>query len=237
MFYIGEARPLAPSDLALLAQRHGVEERALRAIVAVEAAGKAFHSSGALVCLYEPHIAYRYTSGATRDALVNAGLAYAKWGTKPYPKSSFSRIDRCARIAGEEVAALASSWGAPQMMGFNHKVCGYPSAVQMVKSFAASEANQIEAMIRFIKSNRKMFGALQAHNWETFAYHYNGPGYAKNGYHTKLAKAYAKAPATPTPTKPTITKKPALPNGKSSGFLATLITAIVNLISRIFKRK
>lgn len=219
-FYIGKAAPLSAADLSALATKHGIEERALRAVISVEAAGKAFHSSGALVCLYEPHIAYRYTDGAKRDALVNAGLAYKKWKPGNYPASSFSRIDRCAAIAGAEVAALASSWGAPQMMGFNHKICGYPSAVQMVKAFASSEAAQIEAMIRFIKSNQKMLTALRGRDWRTFAYYYNGAGYEQNDYHTKLADAYA-AKSAPIPQP-----KPSKPSAPSGGWLWRLIQAI-----------
>ncbi len=193
-FYIGKAARLSAADLTALAAKHGIEERALKAVVQVEAAGKAFHSTGALVCLYEPHIAYRYSSGRIRDALVAAGLAYSKW-KRNYPATSYARIDKCTAIAGAEVAALATSWGAPQMMGFNHKVCGYPTAVQMVKAFAASEAAQIEGMIAFIKASPKMWAALKAHDWAGFAERYNGSGYKQNGYDTKLAAAYAKAPA------------------------------------------
>ena len=236
VFYIGKAARLSAAELSALATKHGIEERALRAVIAVEAAGKAFHSSGALVCLYEPHIAYRYTSGAKRDALVNAGLAYKKWKSGNYPKSSFSRIDRCAAIAGAEVAALATSWGAPQMMGFNHKVCGYPSAVQMVKAFAASEAAQIEAMIRFIKANPKMLSALRSRKWATFAFYYNGSGYAANKYDEKLADAYAAVPKEIT-SKPNVSNnlpgKPAenKPKGNHpSGWLAAIINFIVHLI-------
>lgn len=249
-FYIGAAKPLAAAELTALAQKHGVEERALRAVIAVEAAGKAFQSSGALTCLYEPHIAYRYATGAARDALVNTGLAYKKWGTKPYPSSSYSRIDRCSKIAGEEIAALATSWGAPQMMGFNHSVCGYPSAVQMVKAFAASEAAQIEAMIRFIKANAKMFAALKVRDWPAFASHYNGSGYKQNGYDTKLKAAYAKAPAsvkappvtTPEPSIPkasepkttsqVTTPTPAQTPASSKSGLATILSLIANLFKR-----
>jgi len=50
-------------------------------------------------------------------------------------------------------------------------------------------------------------------------------GYAKQYDSMLKAEGYGEA---------TITKKPALPNGKSGGFLATLITAIVNLIAKLF---
>jgi hypothetical protein len=132
---------------------------------------------------------------------VEAGLAYAKQGTKPYPKTSYPRIDRCAEIAGEEIACLATSWGLPQMMGFNHEACGYSSALDMVKAFSESEYNQVQAMVKFIQSSPKMLIALNTHNWAGFAKRYNGVGYAQNKYDQKLAKAYAYWKTMPLPKK------------------------------------
>lgn len=189
-FYIGTAIPLADSDYGRLAQANGIEEAALRAVTQVEAAGKGFYSSGALVCLYEPHVAYRNTSGSLRQKLINAGLAYPKWGEKPYPKSSFPRIDQCTEIAGAEIAAIATSWGLPQILGENHIAAGFPTALEMVKNFAVSEINQIAGMIQFIKANPRMLAALEKHDWKAFARLYNGPSFAKNDYDGKLSRAY-----------------------------------------------
>jgi len=50
-----------------------------------------------------------------------------------------------------------------------------------------------------------MAEALRKRNWAAFAKAYNGPGYAKNQYDTKLAASYATfaapapAPAAPKP--------------------------------------
>jgi len=191
-FYMGAGVKLSDADFAALASKHGIEEAKIRAVNEVEAAGKGFTSSGAITCLYEPHIAYKYSSGAVRDALVAAGLSYKTWKAGSYPKSSYDRIDRGTAIAGAEVAALATSWGLGQIMGFNYKACGYPTAVDMVKGFAKSEANQLEGMINFMKANPAMLAALKAGNWADFAKLYNGAGYAANKYDTKLAAAYAR---------------------------------------------
>lgn len=53
------------------------------------------------------------------------------------------------------------------------------------------EASQVDAMLRFIKVNG-LLTHLKTRNWAAFAKGYNGAGYIKNQYHTKLAKAYAK---------------------------------------------
>lgn len=191
-FYMGTASKLSDGDFTALASKHGIEEAKIRAVNEVEAAGKGFSSSGAVTALYEPHIAYRYSAGAVRAALVAGGLAYKTWKAGSYPKSSYDRIDRCATIAGPEIAALSTSWGLGQIMGFNHAACGYPTALDMVRGFAKSEANQLEGMIRFIKANATMLAALQRADWASFAKAYNGAGYAANKYDTKLAAAYAR---------------------------------------------
>lgn len=191
-FYIGTGAKLSSADFARLAAAHGIEEAKIRAVNEVEAAGSGFYASGAVKCLYEPHIAWKMTSGKVRDELAAEGLAYATWKAGAYPSTSFARIDRCTQIAGAEIAALSTSWGIGQIMGFNHKACGFDSAVAMVKDFAKGEANQLEGMIRFIKANPAMFAALQRGDWAGFASRYNGPAYAKNKYDTKLAAAYAR---------------------------------------------
>lgn len=189
-FYMGAGVRITDADFSRIAGSFGMEEAKVRAVNDVEAAGRGFHSSGALVCLYEPHIAYKYSSGAVRDELVAAGLAYPKWQRGNYPATSFDRIDRCAAIAGAELAAMATSWGLGQIMGFNYAACGFGSALEMVTSFAESEANQLNGMFRFIKSNPALYAAIQRADWAAFASAYNGPGYKDNKYDTKLAAAY-----------------------------------------------
>lgn len=252
-FYIGEGRPLADADFTRLAGLHGLDEAKLRAVAEVEARGRGSHSSGALVCLYEPHIAWRYTEGRTRDRLAAEGLARPKW-KRDYPPTSFERIDRCAAIAGEEVAALATSWGVGQIMGFNHKACGFATARAMVVAFAESEANQLEGMIRFIMANPKMRAALAAGDWAGFASAYNGPGYRENEYDEKLADAYARwrdrlaarpppgpepaapppAPAEPVPAPPAAKPrpKPETPSKpRAGGWLAALMASLAGVIT------
>lgn len=209
-FYMGPTPPklMRAVDFQRIAARYGIPEAKLRAVCEVETAGVGIHSTGAVTALYEPHIAWRYTKGRTRERLADEGLAYPRW-KRNYPRSSYPRIDRCTEIAGAEVAALSSSWGLPQMMGFNHERCGYGSALEMVRAFAQSEAAQVQAMMDFIASDQKMFTALHNNDWAGFAKRYNGPGYKKNRYDTKLANAYRKwlrrvdeRGYVPEPTKP-----------------------------------
>ena len=46
-------------------------------------------------------------------------------------------------------------------------------------------------MLRYIRK-AKLGPFIEQHDWAGFARAYNGPGYAKQGYHLKIAKAYRK---------------------------------------------
>lgn len=202
-FYKGAAKQLANSDFGDLANKFGIEEALIRTVNEVESRGRGY-TNGMVTALYEPHIAYKYSSGDVRSKLVRSGLAYKSWVKGNYPKTSYARIDAAAKIAGEELAALSTSWGMGQIMGFNHSKAGYGSAVAMVKAFANSEAEQLEGMLNFIKSSSRMMNALKKKDFDTFAYLYNGSGYKQNKYDQKLESAYAKFTGN-APTGLTIT--------------------------------
>jgi hypothetical protein len=66
-----------------------------------------------------------------------------------------------------------------------------------------SEEAQLRAFVSFVRSRSTMAEALRKKNWAAFAKAYNGPGYAKNQYDTKLAASYAKfAASAPAPAAP-----------------------------------
>lgn len=186
-FYVGTGKKLSAADFAALAKKYDIQESRLRAVAEVEARGSGYDSQNRLIALYEPHIAYRYSKGVTQNKLVAAGIAYKSW-KRDYPKTSYDRIDRCAQIAGEEVAALSTSWGMGQIMGFNHASLGFPNAIALVNWLAVSEANQLEGIVLFAKS-KGIFSALKNGDWETFANGYNGSGYKQNKYDIKLETA------------------------------------------------
>lgn len=189
--FVGAGVRLELSDLELVASEAEIELPALQAVVAVEAAGSGFDSVGRPKILYEPHIFYRQLDIVKRDEATAEGLAYPKWGEKPYPRGSNAQYDRLnAAMEIDQSAALKScSWGMGQVMGSNHRAAGYGDVETMVLACMDSEAKQVEMMVNFIRSN-KLLSAIQNKDWTTFARGYNGPGYAKNSYDVKLADAY-----------------------------------------------
>lgn len=188
----GMAAKLKPSEIVEIAEANGVEPAAFRAVITVEAAGSGFDAADRPKILFEPHVFHRLlTDTAKRELAVGAGLAYPRWGMRPYPKGSaaqYARLEAAMEI--DQPAALKScSWGLGQIMGFNHEFAGYGDVETMVFACMDSEAKQVAMMMEFIKS-AKLLPKLKSKDWAGFARGYNGPGYAKNAYDVKLAQAY-----------------------------------------------
>lgn len=196
----GRAKPLDAWDYGRLGRLLAVGEDELRAVVEVECSGGGFDAQGRPKMLFEPHRFWRELGDAKRGVAANQGLAYPKWGTKPYPADSYPRLEAAMKI--DRPAALRSaSWGLGQIMGGNHKSAGYASAEAMVLDFLDDEEKHLMAMVKFILAE-DLDDDLRRHDWSGFARGYNGPGYAKNGYHTKLAAAYAKWVKRPDAVEP-----------------------------------
>lgn len=193
MNFYGSAQKLESGDIASIADELGIEEATLRAVLSVETGGSGFDASGRPKALFERHYFYRNlkTDPDKLSLAVNAGLAYPKWGEKPYPKGSdavYAEIEAACEIA-EEAALLSVSWGLGQIMGANWKATGSASVKEMVERACESEKNQLKQMAMFIKS-AGLVDELQNKDWAGFAKKYNGPAYEQNKYDVKLAAAY-----------------------------------------------
>jgi hypothetical protein len=191
MDFKGRAKRLDDIDLPLIGRLVGVGEDEIHAVLDVEAAGSGFDKQGRPKMLFEPHIFWKELGpGPKRDRAAAQGLAYPRWKPGAYPKDSYPRLLKAMAI-DEEAALRSASWGLPQLMGFNCKLAGYPTAKDMVTAFLDDEDTHLAAMIRFIKATG-LDDELRRHDWKGFARGYNGAGFAKNGYDRKLAAAFAK---------------------------------------------
>jgi hypothetical protein len=203
MTFKGAARRLDDLDLPRLGASIGVGEDEIHAFLDVETSGHGFDAQGRPVILFEPHVFYRNLAGAARAKAVAAGLAYAKWGEKPYPRDSYPRLKAACAI--DETAALRSaSWGLGQVLGENFRAAGFPTVQAMVEAMMADEALQLAAAVNFIAANR-LDGKLREHDWAGFARGYNGASYGKNAYDIRLAEAFRKWSGirdTPPPPAP-----------------------------------
>ncbi|TIM47556.1 MAG: N-acetylmuramidase family protein [Mesorhizobium sp.] len=216
MTFKGAARRLDDLDLPRLGASIGVGEDEIHAFLDVETSGHGFDARGRPVILFEPHVFYRNLAGAARATAVAAGLAYAKWGEKPYPRDSYPRLKAACAI--DETAALRSaSWGLGQVLGENFRAAGFLTVQAMVEAMMADEALQLAAAVNFIAANR-LDGKLRKHDWAGFARGYNGASYAKNAYDIRLAEAFRKWSGirdTPPPPAPVPIPQSPQPNGSA----------------------
>jgi hypothetical protein len=101
-----------------------------------------------------------------------------------------ARLD-AARAINDAAAVEGTFWGMFQIGGFNWKKLGFSSPAEMAEAMSRSEREQLEIFARFI-CEFNMLKDLRNKNWLGFALKYNGPRARSRGYHTRMAKAYAK---------------------------------------------
>lgn len=191
--FVGAGKALDHYDIPKLAYRINTSEDHLQAFLNVESRSRGFDRKGRPIKLNEPHVFYRNLKGAERDKAVKLGLAYRNWGEKPYPKTSDERYEwlRLAMTINVEAALKSCSWGSTQILGENFSMVGFSSAEAMVRAFMDDEEEHVEAMVKFILASG-IDDDLRAERWDVVARVYNGPGYKKNQYHTKMAREFAK---------------------------------------------
>jgi hypothetical protein len=168
---------LTDGGIAKLAKEFGYDVAAIKAVIDVESGGSGFDSrTGKIIIQFEPHIFKRYTK-----VVIDNGVEHQAEEWKAFNQAW--KID-------PEATMLSTSFGLPQVMGFNHKTAGYKTVGEMVDAFKTGEEEQVRGMLNFIKSNRKLNSAIKNKDWRTFAYYYNGPKYQINRYDVKLSRAY-----------------------------------------------
>jgi hypothetical protein len=188
---------LIDADFARAATELGVEAAAIRAVAEVEAAGAGFLPDGRPAVLYEAHIFHKETGGKHRHATDRRGVALSSptWNKALYGATGAAQHARYedARSLDPDAANKACSWGTFQILGANHKACGFDTSQAFVDAmWTGGAAAHLDAFVAFIKADPKLHTALRAKQWATFARIYNGPGYAANAYDQKMADAYAR---------------------------------------------
>lgn len=181
---------LTDEDFRMVAEELGVEVAAIKAVVLIEAGTnmKGFWAPGVPVINFDRSMYNRYRY----KAQVKTGSKGEKVpsGLTGYALQEWTQLVNARRV-NKQGADMGTFWGMFQIGGFNYKLCGCESVDEMVRLMSYSELEQLELFAAFIK-NTGMLPDLKAKNWSAFARKYNGASYARRGYHTKMARAYAK---------------------------------------------
>ena len=194
--------------LSALGRVTGLPPAAALAVWMVECGGLPF-TRGRPVLRFENHVLFSRW-GENNAALFDQhfrfgghlGVEGARWQNHAFREAAASEWRRfhgdqgaeyralalAQQLAGRETACLCASFGGPQIMGFNHALVGYVSAVEMCEAFGRSERWQVGAFLDFCAANA-IIAVLKAEDWLSFAKIYNGPGNAA-AYAAKIAEAH-----------------------------------------------
>ena len=186
-------KKLTMADMQRAATSLGVPVASVQTVYDVESRGSGYLSDGRVKILFERHVFFKEIDPENKARAIAEApdLCQAKAGGYLGNAKEWERLERAKLYDGDD-ALKSASWGLFQIMGYHYATCGYADVFAFVDAMAASEGNQLDAFVKFIKADKKLHDALRNRNWALFARIYNGPAYAKNAYDVKLAQTYAK---------------------------------------------
>lgn len=169
------------------AAKYNIPPAVALAIADVEASGgSGFLKDGRMIIRFEPHIFAKYAKGAKQPLVERTGT-----------QGEWRNYDRAA-VINPYAAKMAISMGMFQIMGFNHKVVGYPTVDAMFAAYSSSQDAQIQGFFDFCAQvtgdeydkgpQIKLDKAAREGNWLAFARGYNGRG--QKGYDKKMKARY-----------------------------------------------
>jgi hypothetical protein len=188
---------LTQKDYDEVAARLGVEPAAIRAVVEIEAGrtNKGFWAPGKPLINYDMTVVNKFAKkcGVTLSKYRNSHPEIWSASKKKYGSQQATEWARfeALRDVDNTLGIYSSFWGMFQIGGFNWKLCGAKDVDEFFMLMCRSERDQLDLFANFISSSN-LVKYLKTKDWAAFAYRYNGPSYASRGYHTRLAKAYAK---------------------------------------------
>lgn len=171
---------LTEQDILDGAEALNVTPREFKTILQVEAPKGGFLDDGQVTILYERHIFHKLTGGvysAKYPLISNAKSG----GYGAEGQNQHNRLAQAVAL-NRDAALKSTSWGKPQIMGFNYAAAGFETLQDFITAMHESEQRQIEAFISFLRKDKggKMIPMLREHRWMDLAMAYNGaPEYAK----------------------------------------------------------
>ncbi|AKT38531.1 N-acetylmuramidase domain-containing protein [Chondromyces crocatus] len=186
----GQGLKLVLADFSNAARELACETAAVRAVAEVESGGRSgFDDQKRPKILFEVHKFRKHTGQRYDQSHPHLSAPYKSPRRRESYRKNQWQVIREAFALAPEAAVKSASWGMFQVLGENHAMCGWRSVRSFVEDMYISEAQHMRAFIGFCRS-RGLLRHLKTKNWAAFAEGYNGPDYASNNYHTKMADAY-----------------------------------------------
>lgn len=194
---------LTEEDFIDVARRLGIEVAAVKAVVEIEA-GKdmgGFVEPGMPIINFDltqfNRLAVKHKINLAKYRKSHA-VVFARPNAKAYGGHQYAQHARLASAStiDRKTAVYATYWGMFQIGGENWKLCGTDSYEDFVDRMSRSERDQLEMFAVFIeKCGYTKY--LKNHDWAGFARRYNGPGYRRYNYDTRMAQAYSRYSKSP----------------------------------------
>lgn len=185
---------------AIAADLGDTDTRRLKAVAAVESSGSGWFNSGLPKILWERHKFWQWvknTSNRVVSWFANPTAGdYTMDVNKNGVNDSWEKLSLA--IGKEPLAALQSiSMGKFQVLGCYYQECGYNHPIEMLYACSRSEYAQyclLRDYILKVANCQAAFMAISSNpnDCRAFAKTYNGAGYEKYDYHTKIAKEMLK---------------------------------------------
>lgn len=186
---------ITEKEIAEIAIEAGLTYAFLKTFLIVEAGSSGFDSkTGKILIQFEPHLFKQNFKTWWKNTKI------ALWETNKVENQvkEWSAFNS-AYAEDAESAMLSTSIGLPQILGGHYKRLGYKSVGEMWDDFKAHERNQVKALVRFLKTDPKLWQAVKVKDWHLIATYYNGKYYKElakklgvKPYNEKLQETFAK---------------------------------------------
>ena len=143
------------------AQAYGLSVETALAVFCVESGTAYDPQTGLVIIRFEPAVFQRKARQA---------VSYSRGGQH----NEWQNLARAYEVDAE-AALLSTSYGLPQLMGFNWQVTRHQSLTDMVLAFQSSCVEQVAGFFGFVEKNGLVRFILNG-DWREFTRRYNGPG-------------------------------------------------------------
>lgn len=158
---------------------------------------RGYLKDGRPMILFESHLFWKHLKNEGKDpnALYEKykSILTPRWNAEARSKyrvgaKEYERLDLAWSIS-KRAALKSASYGIFQLLGENYKEYGFEEVEFFLDEILENPISQVDIWLKYAKKYN-ILDALRNKDWARAARLYNGPGFEKNSYHTKLEKHY-----------------------------------------------